>query len=39
LLGWDVERVTDLELVEDFDGVIDQLVALYRRRQATFTAA
>ena len=39
LLGWDVERVTDLELADDFDGVIDQLVALYRRRQATFAAA
>lgn len=39
LLGWDVERVTDLELADDFDAVIDQLVALYRRRQVTFAAA
>lgn len=39
LIGWDVERVTDLELADNFDAVIDQLVALYRRRQATFVAA
>jgi hypothetical protein len=39
LVGWEVERVTDQELMDDFDSVIDQLVALYRRRQATFTAA
>ena len=39
LIGWEVERVTDQELMHDFDGVIDQLVALYRRRQTTFTAA
>jgi hypothetical protein len=29
LIGWQVERVTDQELSEDFEGVIDQLVALY----------
>jgi hypothetical protein len=39
LIGWEVERVTDQELMDDFDGVIDQLVALYRRRQTAFTAA
>jgi hypothetical protein len=39
LIGWDVERVTDLELAEDFEAVIDQLEALYRRREATFPAA
>ena len=39
LLGWEVERVTDQELAEDFNGTIDQIVALYRRRQATFAAA
>jgi very-short-patch-repair endonuclease len=39
LLGWEVERVTDQELAEDFHGTIDQIVALYRRRQATFAAA
>jgi very-short-patch-repair endonuclease len=39
LVGWQVERVTDQELAEDFDAVIDQLVELYRRRAATFSAA
>lgn len=39
LIGWDVERVTDLELAEDFDAVIDQLEALYRQRRADFAAA
>ncbi len=39
LVGWQIERVTDHELAEDFNGVIDQLVELYRDRQATFTAA
>ncbi len=39
LLGWEVERVTDQELAEDFNGTIDQIVTLYRRRQATFAAA
>jgi very-short-patch-repair endonuclease len=39
LLGWEVERVTDQELAEDFHGTIDQIVVLYRRRHATFVAA
>lgn len=39
LIGWEVERVTDQELMDDFDGVIDQLVALYRRRHTSFAAA
>ena len=29
-LGWQVDRVTDLELADDFDAVIDELVGLYR---------
>jgi very-short-patch-repair endonuclease len=39
LLGWEVERVTDQELAENFTGAIDEIVALYRRRQAMFSAA
>jgi very-short-patch-repair endonuclease len=39
LVGWQVERVTDQELAEDFNGTIDQIVALHRQRQATFAAA
>ena len=39
LVGWQVERVTDRELAENFDAVIDQLVALFRRRGAEFAAA
>ncbi len=34
-VGWQVDRVTDLELADDFDGAIDELVTLHRRRQAT----
>ncbi len=33
-LGWQVDRVTDLELAEDFDRAIDELVELYRLRVA-----
>jgi very-short-patch-repair endonuclease len=39
LVGWQIERVTDQELAENFDVVIDQLVALHRQRSATFAAA
>ena len=39
LIGWQVERVTDQELREDFAAVIDQLVALHRRRASTAAAA
>jgi very-short-patch-repair endonuclease len=39
LAGWQVERVTDQELAEDFEGVIAQLVALHRHRAAAFAAA
>ena len=39
LIGWQVERVTDQELSEDFGAVIDQLVALYRQRASTVAAA
>jgi hypothetical protein len=31
-LGWQVDRVTDLELDENFDAVINELVELYRLR-------
>ena len=31
-LGWQVDRVTDLELAEDFDGAIHELVELHRLR-------
>lgn len=31
-IDWQVERVTDHELDEDFDGTIDELVELYRLR-------
>jgi hypothetical protein len=39
LVGWQVERVTDQELAENFDAVIDQLVALHHQRAATLPAA
>ena len=39
LIGWQVERVTDQELSEDFAAVIDQLVALHRRRVSTVAAS
>lgn len=39
LVGWQVDRVTDQELAEDFDAVIDQLVALHRHRTATVGVA
>lgn len=39
LAGWQVERVTDLELADGFTVVIDQLVALHRQRAAAITAA
>jgi very-short-patch-repair endonuclease len=39
LAGWQVERVTDLELADGFTVVIDQLVALHRQRAATIAAA
>jgi very-short-patch-repair endonuclease len=39
LLGWQVERVTDQELAENFDATIDQLVRLYHQRRAAMTAA
>ncbi len=38
LVGWQIERVTDQELATDFDRVIDQLVALHRRRAADLAA-
>lgn len=38
LVGWQVERVTDQELAENFDGVIEQLVALHRTRAARLGA-
>jgi very-short-patch-repair endonuclease len=33
-IRWQVDRVTDLELAEDFDRAIDELVDLYRLRVA-----
>lgn len=39
LLGWQIERVTDQELAEDFDATIDQLARLYHQRRAAMTAA
>jgi hypothetical protein len=39
LVGWQIERVTDQELAENFDAVIDQLVALYRQRSTSMPAA
>jgi hypothetical protein len=39
LVGWQVERVTDQELAENFDAVIDQLVALHRQRTVAMNAA
>ena len=39
LAGWQVERVTDQELAEDFGAVIDELVALHRQRTANVVAA
>lgn len=39
LVGWQVERVTDQELADDFGAVIDQLIALHRHRTATIAAA
>ena len=38
-LGWQTDRVTDYELDDDFDGTIDELVAIRRERRATFRAA
>ena len=38
LVGWQIERVTDVELAIDFDGTIDQLVALHRRRALDLAA-
>jgi very-short-patch-repair endonuclease len=38
-LGWQVDRVTDYELDDDFDATIDELADIYRRRLASFRAA
>jgi len=39
LIGWQIERVTDQEIRENFTVVIDQLVALHRQRTAETLAA
>jgi very-short-patch-repair endonuclease len=39
LVGWQVERVTDQELAENFDGVIGELVRLHRERARSLRAA
>ncbi|HSL73618.1 MAG TPA: hypothetical protein VK853_04095 [Ilumatobacteraceae bacterium] len=38
-IDWQVDRVTDQELDDDFAGTIDELVEIYLRRRATVTAA
>ncbi len=38
-LGWQIDRVTDLELREDFDGAIAELVELHRLRCLELAAA
>lgn len=38
LIDWQVERVTDQELTDDFTGVIDELVRLYEQRRRTVAA-
>jgi hypothetical protein len=38
LIGWQVDRVTELDLL-DLPGLIDELVAIYEIRRATITAA
>ena len=38
-LGWQIERVTDLELKERFDSVIAELAELHRHRSREFRAA
>lgn len=38
-LGWQVDRVTDYELDDDFDATIDELADIHRRRLASFRAA
>ena len=38
-LGWQVDRVTDYELDDDFDGAVDELVDIHRERRATYRAA
>ena len=37
LIGWQVERVTEIDLV-DFPGLVDELVALYGARLAALAA-
>lgn len=37
-IGWQVDRVTDQELIDDFRGAIDDLVACYLARSTEFTA-
>jgi very-short-patch-repair endonuclease len=38
-LGWQVDRVTDYELDDDFDATITELADIHRQRRATFRAA
>ena len=35
LIGWQVDRVTDQELDDDFDATIDEVVTIYRHRRET----
>ncbi len=38
-LGWQVDRVTDYELDDNFDATINELADIHRQRKATFRAA
>ena len=38
-IDWQVDRVTDYELDDDFDGTIDELVGIHRHRRRSFAAA
>jgi len=38
-LGWQVDRVTDHELDDDFDRTLDELADIHRHRRTTFRAA
>jgi very-short-patch-repair endonuclease len=39
LIDWQVDRVTDYELDDDFEATIAELVAIHRHRRRTFEAA
>lgn len=39
LIGWQVERVTDQEITDNFDAAIDELALLHAERTASTSAA